>query len=213
MQEVCGLSLRSEAIALHGKSAWLRGSVRGVNAAGYLGVILRALRNLAVRVQACLALKRRLLKAAPMTTFEEFREFTGWQRPGRDHGCKPVQIVPGLWTAHYHDIDSKEKLTAATQGAPIKLVVNSALCQCAARTGFWGPDVRVLEIDLEDDPDERKYFDAGKPNVQSKCADPSVPLKLRCAGDAKGSFTMTSRCVPRIDTRCCLLHPPPVHFA
>ena len=103
-----------------------------------------------------------------MTTFEAFRELTGWQRPGRDHGCKPVQIVPGLWTAHYHDIDSTEKLGTATQGAPIKLVVNSALCQCAARTGFWGPDVRVLEIDLEDDPDELKYFHAGKPNVQSK---------------------------------------------
>ena len=36
-----------------------------------------------------------------MTSFEAFREFTGWKRPGRDHGCKPVEIVPGLWTAHY----------------------------------------------------------------------------------------------------------------
>lgn len=127
------------------------------------------------------------------TTFEAFREFTGWQRPGRDHGCAPVEVVPGVWTAHYHDIDSKEKLAKATKGAPVRLVVNSAPCQCAARTGFWGPDVRVLEIDLEDDPDERKYFDAGKPNVQSRCADPSVPLKLRCAGDAKAHFTEVSR--------------------
>ena len=99
-----------------------------------------------------------------------------------------------MWTAHYHDIDSKKKLAAATNGAPIQLVVNSALCQCEARTGFWGDDVRVLEIDLEDDPDERKYFDAGKPNVQSKCGDPSIPRKLRCAGNAKKDFSMVSRC-------------------
>ena len=36
-----------------------------------------------------------------MTSFDTFREFTSWKRPGRDHGCKPVEIVPGLWTAHY----------------------------------------------------------------------------------------------------------------
>ena len=34
------------------------------------------------------------------TSFEAFREYTSWKRPGRDHGCKPVEIVPGLWTAH-----------------------------------------------------------------------------------------------------------------
>ena len=129
------------------------------------------------------------------TTFEAFREFTGWQRPGRDHGCAPVEIIPGVWTAHYHDIDSPEKLSAATNGAPIKLVVNSALCQCTARTGFYGAGVRVMEVVLEDDPDERKYFDAGKPNVQSKCADASVPLKLRAAGDAKREFTAVSKAI------------------
>ena len=44
-------------------------------------------------------------------TYEEIRGVTGWVRPPGTHGCKPVQIVPGLWTAHYHDIDTKEKLT------------------------------------------------------------------------------------------------------
>ena len=88
-----------------------------------------------------------------MTTFESFREVTGWKRPGHDHGCAPVQVVPGVWTAHYHDIDSIEKLKAATGGAPITLVVNSALCQCDARDGFFGPGVRVMEIALEDAPD------------------------------------------------------------
>ena len=79
------------------------------------------------------------------TTFEAFREYTGWQRPGHDHGCPPVEVVPGVWTAHYHDIDTQEKLFAATKGAPIKMVVNSALSQCACRTGFYGPDVIVME--------------------------------------------------------------------
>ena len=121
------------------------------------------------------------------TSFEAVREITGWVRPGHDHGCKPVEIVPGLWTAHYHDIDSLEKLKSATGGAPIKLVVNSALCLCPARDGFYGPDVKVMEIPLEDDPDPRKLFDAGKPTT-SRCRDPDVPLDQRCAGDALQHF-------------------------
>ena len=49
-----------------------------------------------------------------------------------------------------------------------------------------------MEIALEDDPDERKAFDAGKPNCESKCADPSVELVKRCAGDAKRDFHAVS---------------------
>ena len=116
------------------------------------------------------------------TTFEVFREeVTGWIRPGHHHGCKPVEVVPGLWTAHYDDIDSKEKLEAISNN--ITLVVNSAVCQCPARTGFFGPAVRVLEVDIEDDPDERKKFDQGKEAWHSKCRDPSIALKKRCSGD------------------------------
>ena len=43
-------------------------------------------------------------------TFKKFRKITGWVRPPGSHGCSPTEIVPGLWTAHYHDIDSQEKL-------------------------------------------------------------------------------------------------------
>ena len=124
---------------------------------------------------------------APATSFESVRTITGWKRPGRDHGCKPCQIIPGVWTAHYHDIDSVEKLKAATATAPITLVVNTAPCQCEAREGFWGPNVKVMAVDLEDDPDERKYFDQGK-QCQSKCAEPDLPLTKRCAGDAMKDF-------------------------
>jgi len=128
------------------------------------------------------------------TSFCAFREFTGWKRPGRDHGCPPVEIVPGLWTAHYHDIDSIEKLKSATNGAPIRLVVNSALCQCAARDGFYGAGCRVMEIALEDDPDPRKYFDQGK-QCTSNCADASVPLVNRFPGEAIDDFEQVSRAV------------------
>lgn len=122
------------------------------------------------------------------TSFEAAREVTGWVRPSHDHGCQPVEIVPGLWTAHYHDIDSIEKLRAATGGAPITLVVNSALCLCEARDGFYGPGVKVMEIQLEDDPDPRKAFDAGKVPAKSACRDANVPLDQRCAGDVMQHF-------------------------
>ena len=116
------------------------------------------------------------------STFESFRgEVTGWIRPGHHHGCPPVEVVPGLWTAHYDDIDSKDKLESLSKD--ITLVVNSALSQCEARTGFYGNNVKVLEVDIEDDPDERKTFDKGEEPSQSKCRDLSVAPHKRCPGD------------------------------
>ena len=142
-----------------------------------------------------------------MTTFEAARTLTGWQRPGRDHGCKPCEIVPGVWTAHYHDIDSKEKLRAATRSNPITLVVNTAPCQCESRDGFYGPRVTVMAVDLEDDPDERKYFDQGKP-TQSACTNPDLPITRRVAGDAMKDF---DACIAAIEAHLaagghCLVH-------
>jgi protein-tyrosine phosphatase len=128
------------------------------------------------------------------TTFEQFRqEVTGWVRPGHAHGCPPVEVIPGLWTAHYDEIDSLEKLQGATSHAPITLVVNLALCQCESRNGFYGPEIRVLEVPIEDDPDERKKFDQGSAAWQSKCRDPSVPLDLRCAGSMMDYFDAVAK--------------------
>ena len=128
-----------------------------------------------------------------MSTFESFREeVTGWIRPGHDHGCKPVEVIPRLWTVHYDEMDTPEKLRDATNGADITLVVNSAVCQCPARTGFFGPEIKVLEVDIDDDPDERKYFDQGKKPFQSKCRDPSIEVKKRCAGDMTVFFDPVS---------------------
>ena len=47
-----------------------------------------------------------------MTTFGEVREVTGWIRPGGKHGCAAAEVYPGIWTAHYHDIDTTEKLSS-----------------------------------------------------------------------------------------------------
>ena len=119
------------------------------------------------------------------TTFEQLREVTGWVRPGHDHGCKPVEIIPGLWTAHFDEIDSAEKLRAATGSAPIKLVVNSAVCQCESVD--YGDGVKIMKIVLEDDPNERKLFDQGKPTT-SKCREPGLALDKRTAGNAIKDF-------------------------
>jgi hypothetical protein len=48
-----------------------------------------------------------------MSSFEGVRNITGWVRPGGKHGCQPAQVYPGIWTAHYHDIDTIKKLQAA----------------------------------------------------------------------------------------------------
>lgn len=93
-----------------------------------------------------------------------------------------------------HDIDSLEKLRSATNNAPIQLVVNSALCQCDARDGFYGKGVKVMEIALEDDPDPRKYFDQGKP-CTANCTDPNVPLVNRFPGEAIKDFDAVSKAV------------------
>ena len=119
-----------------------------------------------------------------MSTFESIRTVTGWQRPTQNHGCAPCVVFPGIYTAHFHEMDSREKLFDAIQEhtlprkptadwtpekEPYVLVVNSAPCQCVTTEDFYGPGVHVLSVDLEDDPDEKKQFDQGKA-VTSNCA-------------------------------------------
>ena len=129
--------------------------------------------------------------------FKVIRNITGWVRPPGSHGCRPTEIISGLWTAHYHDIDSKEKLLSCGSKIPFKLVVNTAIRQCKPTTGCFGDDVEILNIDLEDDPDERKGFDAGKLS-QSRCTDSNVPEIERCAGNAKQYFQSTSNKIDEI---------------
>lgn len=124
-----------------------------------------------------------MLPDTSISTFEAVREATGWVRPVGDHGCPPAQVAPGVYNAHYHDIDTATKLCAVAPRT--RLVVNTAPAQCLRVD--YGPDVTVLDIPLEDDPDPRKWFDQGK-QTQSNCATDGLPLTLRCAGNARQHF-------------------------
>jgi protein-tyrosine phosphatase len=91
-----------------------------------------------------------------MAKFALVRGVTTYDRPPGGHGCKLVEIVPGLWTAHFHDFNTRELFEQLPVSPPIKLVVNSGVAynQCPTYEGFYGPDVHVLPISLYDDPKE-----------------------------------------------------------
>lgn len=46
------------------------------------------------------------------SAFEDVREATGWVRPSGKHGCAAAEVFPGIWTAHYHDVDTLKKLNS-----------------------------------------------------------------------------------------------------
>ena len=105
-----------------------------------------------------------------LVLFEQVREITTKVRPPGTHGCKLTEIVPGLWTAHFEDINQPDSFTKLPITPPIGLVVNSAVAynQCPTYQGFYGPDIQVLPIPLYDDPkvgevhlhagDAKQYF-------------------------------------------------------
>eukprot|EP00976_Prorocentrum_cordatum_P090169 1188005-Prorocentrum_minimum.AAC.4 len=62
---------------------------------------------------------------------------TGLVRPGAHHGCKPVEVIPGLYTAHFHDIEDRATLTGVSP--KITVVFNSAPLDCPTRTHLSPP--------------------------------------------------------------------------
>jgi hypothetical protein len=38
------------------------------------------------------------------STFEGIRSITGTKRPGGNHGCKLVEVIPNIYSAHFEDI-------------------------------------------------------------------------------------------------------------
>ena len=90
-----------------------------------------------------------------MTTLQSVRAVTTTLRPGGDHGCKGVEIIPGVWTAHYDDIKSFDSLKSVAP--PVTLVINVAIDKCPVVD--YGSTVRIVAIDLLDDPDEMKAID------------------------------------------------------
>jgi protein-tyrosine phosphatase/predicted heme/steroid binding protein len=96
--------------------------------------------------------------ADKMPQFTRVRAITSYTRPQGNHGCKLTEIVPGLWTAHFQDINQPDCFTKLPILPPMGLVVNSAVAygQCPTYSGFYIPkgEIRVLPIDLFDDPKE-----------------------------------------------------------
>jgi hypothetical protein len=90
-----------------------------------------------------------------MTTLQSVRAVTTTLRPGGDHGCTGVEIIPGVWTAHYDDIKSLDSLKSVAP--PVTLVINVAMDKCPVVD--YGSSVRIVAIDLLDDPDEMKAID------------------------------------------------------
>ena len=115
-----------------------------------------------------------------------FRAVTSYVRPPHSHGCPPVEVVPGVWTAHYHDIDAREKLQAAA--AATTLVVNAATVdKCPVGAVSYGEGVEVLCIDgLLDDPEPLKKVEAMPQGADKDAARAALPAFApeECAGDA-----------------------------
>ena len=109
-------------------------------------------------------------------------------RPPHNHGCKPIEIVPGLWTAHFHDIEDLEHLRTACPG--VTNVINAGPDKCHTASGSYGPDVTVLVVDILDDPDALKKVDAMPEGPEKRAAKASLPefAPHECAGDAKLHF-------------------------
>ncbi len=125
------------------------------------------------------------------STLESVRAATTRVRPGHDHGCPGVEILPGLWTAHFHDIEGG--LDALRAVSPdVTVIVNVGTDKC--HRVDYGPDVRVVCIDLLDDPDEMKRADALPDDHPDKAAIKADVLRrvsggeLLPCGDAKKDF-------------------------
>ena len=124
------------------------------------------------------------------STLESVRAATTYVRPGHDHGCRGVEILSGLWTAHFHDIESIDALRAISP--KVTIVVNVGTDKC--HEVDYGPNVRVVSIDLLDDPDEMKKADALPDDHPDKTAIKADILErissgeLVPCGDAKKDF-------------------------
>eukprot|EP00927_Polykrikos_kofoidii_P001707 TRINITY_DN10666_c0_g1_i1.p1 TRINITY_DN10666_c0_g1~~TRINITY_DN10666_c0_g1_i1.p1 ORF type:complete len:216 (-),score=45.34 TRINITY_DN10666_c0_g1_i1:218-865(-) len=123
------------------------------------------------------------------TTLATVREATGTQRPLATHGCKPVEVVPNVWTAHFHDMENVEQLKAIS--ADITTVVNCATDKCPTKTGDYGDGVTVMRIEgLLDDPDILKKVDAMVDGPEKDAARAELPAfsPEESAGNAKKDF-------------------------
>ena len=132
--------------------------------------------------------------------FAAFRAKTGLVRPPASHGCPPTEILPGLWTAHFHEIEDEAQLKKAAPA--VTCVVNAGCDKCPTQPGAYGDAVTLVRIEgLLDDPDAMKKVDAmpeGPEKVAARAALPAYTAE-ECAGDAKKDFERVNKIIA--DTR------------
>ena len=106
--------------------------------------------------------------------FDDFREVTGLARPEGSHGCKLVQVIPGLFITTFDEIKEADSFTKL--GMNVGLVVNAGVAgntTCPTSTGYYGPGVEVLTIELLDDPtpgDAKQHFLPTNAKIQATLA-------------------------------------------
>ena len=143
------------------------------------------------------------------SSFESIRAVTGWVRPTAGHGCKPCEVAPGIWTAHYHDVDTPEKLSAVA-GGKIQLIVNSAVCQCDSRPGHYGPGVEVVLVDLEVGASSRNQAAARRPpsSESAPLLSPWSPRRRSLSSSRPSTNPSTHPLPPRpLCCRGCVVRP------
>ena len=116
----------------------------------------------------------------------DFREVTGLTRPSGPSSCQLVEAVPGLYIGKYQEIKESDAFSKIQLSSPVGLVVNAGAAndQCPTKTGFYGPDVLVLRIDLLDEPnagDAKQYFRAINANIRSVIRSGKSAV-VHCAG-------------------------------
>jgi len=124
-----------------------------------------------------------------MSTFAGVRAATGLVRPGHNHGCKPVEVIPGVWTAHFHDTETRDTLKAISEN--ITVVVNAATDKCATKAGSYGDGVDVVVVEgLLDDPEALKKLHAMPEGPEKEAAKAALPVfeQCECAGNARKDF-------------------------
>eukprot|EP00931_Biecheleriopsis_adriatica_P076698 TRINITY_DN50389_c0_g1_i1.p1 TRINITY_DN50389_c0_g1~~TRINITY_DN50389_c0_g1_i1.p1 ORF type:complete len:303 (-),score=61.01 TRINITY_DN50389_c0_g1_i1:162-1070(-) len=144
-----------------------------------------------------------------MSTFAGVRAATGHVRPSHNHGCKPVEVIPGVWTAHFHDIESKDMLNSVSP--KFNLVINSATDKCATKAGSYGDGIDVLVVEgLLDDPEARKKVDGMPEGPEKEAAKAALPdfKAEECAGDAKKDFERVNAAIDasKASGGSCMVH-------
>jgi protein-tyrosine phosphatase len=126
--------------------------------------------------------------------FSDFREVTGPTRPSGPSACALAQVLPGLYIGKYQEIKEPDAFSKTQISPPVGLVVNAGAAndQCPTKTGFYGPDVLVLRIELLDEPnagDAKQYFRPINANIRAVIRS-GKSVVVHCAGSISRASTL-----------------------